>query len=270
MTYEVTEKSVNNGEPYELYEFTRGIHRWRYTSAQEDIIIDSATYTAITIERGNLEDSGELGRSSLNITVPRVIDFIQEYIIYPPSEVTLLTIYRNHHSLATPKVVIWMGRLLNLKWRESVVDLNCEPVYTSVKRTGLRRKYTRQCPHVLYSKKCGLNNTNWKVDGSVIGIDSHKISVAIAGANGDNYYSGGYAEWDYNGRKEKRMIMRQIGSLLTLSGIPIGLTGSQTVSLYPGCDHLLATCNTKFNNKLNFGGFPWIPIKNPFANLALW
>jgi hypothetical protein len=32
-----------------------------------------------------------------------------------------------------------------------------------------------------------------------------------------------------------------------------------------GCDRTFATCQSKFGNSLNFGGFPWIPVKNPFA-----
>jgi len=42
--------------------------------------------------------------------------------------------------------------------------------------------------------------------------------------------------------------------------------GPQSVTLYPGCSHTIADCRDKFNNLVNFGGFPWIPSKNPFNN----
>jgi len=35
------------------------------------------------------------------------------------------------------------------------------------------------------------------------------------------------------------------------------------VRAYPGCDHSLITCANKFGNSLNFGGFPFMPEKNP-------
>src|SRR3546814_7797331 len=35
------------------------------------------------------------------------------------------------------------------------------------------------------------------------------------------------------------------------------------VILYPGCDHSRATCISKFNNLLNYGGYDFIPVKNP-------
>src|SRR3546814_2715916 len=37
------------------------------------------------------------------------------------------------------------------------------------------------------------------------------------------------------------------------------------ISLYPGCDHRRMTCKDKFNNILNYGGFDWIPTKNPMG-----
>lgn len=271
MTYSTLEKSAQDGEPIEFYEFTRGTARFRYTSAQEDVIVNSATYLSIPIQRSTLEDSGELGRAPITVSMPRDVEFMQQYISSPPSEVTTLTVSRTHNSLPDGSaVVVWVGRLLNTNWKGSVVELSCEPVFTSIKRLGLRKKYSRLCTHVLYGKKCGVNNTAWKATGPVIGIDGHKVSVAIADTNGDNYYSGGYAEWDYDGRKEKRMIMRQIGSQITLSGVPTGLQGGDTIAIYPGCDHTLATCNGKFNNKLNYGGFAWIPVKNPFSFISLW
>jgi hypothetical protein len=36
------------------------------------------------------------------------------------------------------------------------------------------------------------------------------------------------------------------------------------VSYYPGCDRTRLTCSLKFGNIANFGGFPWVPQKNPF------
>ena len=44
-----------------------------------------------------------------------------------------------------------------------------------------------------------------------------------------------------------------------------------TVVVLAGCDHSVTTCDTKFNtpedtqsNVINYGGFPFVPGKNPF------
>ena len=44
-----------------------------------------------------------------------------------------------------------------------------------------------------------------------------------------------------------------------------GSAGSAAVEIAPGCDLRRATCAGRFNNLLNFGGFPDIPGRNPFG-----
>ena len=41
------------------------------------------------------------------------------------------------------------------------------------------------------------------------------------------------------------------------------------VIAYAGCDKLNSTCHTKFNNIVNFGGFPFIPSDNPFTGTII-
>ena len=49
--------------------------------------------------------------------------------------------------------------------------------------------------------------------------------------------------------------------LAVLPGLAVGVA----FEAFAGCDRTFATCQSKFGNSLNFGGFPWIPAKNPFA-----
>ena len=70
-----------------------------------------------------------------------------------------------------------------------------------------------------------------------------------------------------------RYITQHDGDQITLmSAIPSlvesieGSDGQAAVTLYPGCDHTLNDCINKFDNRDNYGGFQWIPSKNPFAN----
>ena len=58
--------------------------------------------------------------------------------------------------------------------------------------------------------------------------------------------------------------------MLTLSRAVPGLLTGAAITLYPGCDHTRATCAAKFANLDNFGGFPWIPTRNPFDGGSLF
>ncbi|GIX24913.1 MAG: hypothetical protein KatS3mg122_2144 [Caldimonas sp.] len=46
---------------------------------------------------------------------------------------------------------------------------------------------------------------------------------------------------------------------------PVGLAPQTPVELVAGCDHSMPTCAARFDNLANYGGFPFIPTKNPFS-----
>jgi uncharacterized phage protein (TIGR02218 family) len=41
--------------------------------------------------------------------------------------------------------------------------------------------------------------------------------------------------------------------------MPNAIQAGDTYSVYPGCDKRFTTCQTTFNNTVNFGGFPYVP-----------
>lgn len=66
-----------------------------------------------------------------------------------------------------------------------------------------------------------------------------------------------------------RMILAHSGDSVTLSALLSGLAVGVAFEAFAGCDRTLATCQAKFGNAINFGGFPWIPAKNPFTGDAI-
>lgn len=265
MSYAARETSTHDASPVELYEFRRGTTVWRYTTAAVDITYGGYIYYAVPLRRSSIEQTAEVGRSRLRVTLPRDADLVREYVAAPPAEVVTLTVYRQHRGVAET-VVIWMGRVLNVEWRDAAAEIVCEPVYTSLHRTGLRRLYQRNCPHVLYGVACGVSAVAYRVLGSVASAAGNVINVAAAGSLPNGYFAGGYLSWvTHVGTQDKRMITAHISTALTLTAVPVGLSVGQEVSLYPGCDHTLATCHGRFANSANYGGFPAIPQKNPFA-----
>ena len=269
MTYADREISTDAASPVELYEFRRGSSVWRYTSASQDLVYNSFSYTAVLLKRGSIEQTNEIGRAGLRITLARDVEVVSEFIATPPSEVTLLTVYRQHRS-DSETAVVWMGRVPNAEWRESQAELNCPPVYTSLQRTGLRRLYQRNCPHVLYGGSCQASPIVHRVQGAVGAISGTVVSVPAAAGFAVGHFAGGFATWSANGITEKRMIIAHSSDSITLSAVPPGLSIGAAVVLYPGCDHTLNTCESKFNNSANFGGFPFIPTKNPFGGSPIY
>ena len=82
----------------------------------------------------------------------------------------------------------------------------------------------------------------------------------------DGYYTGGMIVAPDG---SARFITAHSGDTVTMARPLASLAGGQTVAIYPGCDHLKETCKNKFNNLDNFGGFPWIPAKNPYSGSSI-
>ena len=270
MTYATVETSTQAGRPVELYEFISGTTYYRYTSADGDVVYGGNTYTAVPISRGAVEATSETARLALEITCASDLPVLDLFATMPPEEVVAVTL-RRLHAGDGEAITMWMGRVLNVTWNNASAAIHCESVYTSLKRTGLRRLYQKGCPHVVYGSGCGLNRNDFKLVRTVSTITGTTITVSTLSGFADGYFSGGYLEWEKTtGVFERRAIRSQVGAVVTI-GFPIpGLAASASVNLYPGCDHSLATCEGKFSNRLNYGGQPYFPDKNPFNGVAIY
>lgn len=271
MTYNAAETGMQTGAPVELYDFARGAFHWYYTSADQDIIFESKLWKAATMQRGAIEQTSEQPRNSISLMVARNHEVADLWRVSPPSDVISLTVRRYHVGDNDP-AVLWIGRVLNVEWSGSQATIHCEPASTSIARTGLRRNYQRVCPHVLYSAACGVDKVSKQVEAALTAVGAASLSAAAFDAQPDGYFAGGFVEWEVEaGNFERRFITGHVGADLTLStAIGDALSIGDTVYAYPGCDHTLSTCRDKFSNRNNYGGFPFVPRKNPHGGTILY
>lgn len=264
MTYLTRETSPHDGQPEELYRFVQGTSRWLYTSAQAPVDYLSETYRPAAIERGTLEQATELSRGSLEVRIPRDLPLARLFIAAPPEGVVSITLYRRHVG-DSEFITYWKGRVTGSRLSGSTMALQCEPIATSLKRPGLRARYQLLCRHVLYDSGCGALRDSFRVDGSVSAVTGASVQVAVAAGKPDGYFVGGMLATAQGGR----MIVAHVGIDLTLAAPLPALAAGDPVRLYAGCDHTTDHCNDRFNNLDNFGGFPFIPVKNPFSGDAI-
>lgn len=268
MTYATLETSVQQGAPVELYEFVQGLKRWAYCSGAEEVVRSGQTYTPYAVQRDRVKQSTDVFKNSIKLTFPRGNEFASQFLGFAPEDVTSVTILRGHYTDPDAQfVTYWKGRVLSAKATESRIELECEPIYTSIKRPGLRAKFEYSCRHALYGRGCGVNRETYKHEGLVVTVAGGlNVDVVGAGTFPDGYFSGGIL---IAPNRSSRFLVSHAGSVVTMSRPISGLAPTQLVCLYPGCDHLRSTCDTKFNNLDNFGGFPWIPSRNPFDGSSI-
>jgi uncharacterized phage protein (TIGR02218 family) len=266
MTYQTQETSTHAGQPVELYCFALGTSVWRYTSAQEAQTHNAEPYAPAPIHRAEIEQTQEFGRAMLTLEAALDLGVVQSFIVTPPDGVLTLTVLRRH--LADPDaayITWWKGRVVAVTFSGATVSLRCEPVFTTLKRSGRGANYQLNCRHLLYHGGCRVNAADYRITGTVESVAGLGVTAAVFLSQPVGWLVGGRL----TAAGAQRLIVASSGGAVTLSAPIPGLEAGDAFEAYPGCDHTLATCAAKFANSLNFGGFPYIPQKNPFTGDAI-
>ncbi len=266
MTFQTFEISVASGEPILLFDFSVGSAHFRYTTADRTIMYGGNAYAPRAIKRSNPQVGPDVRRQTLTVTAPRDIEVAQLYAVYAPSRDVLLTITNLHFTDPDGQgIVDWIGRVIGPTWKGSTVDIACEPVYTSVQATGLRRRWGVGCPHVLYGQGCTLNAHDFGIGTTLSAASGLTITIPSASLPTGLSFLGGFIEWDSGSNYwERRSIdaVADFDTTLTLSYGSPQLAPGLIVIVYPGCSKTTANC-AAFGNTLNYGGQPFIPVVNP-------
>jgi len=267
----------------ELYKFVEGSNVWTVTSSDADEDYNGETYVSTTIGRNEAESKNELSRANLEVSFDLDSPIARRWMREVIDSVVTLSIFSKDVETSSV-MVVWKGRLSSVKPDVTSITLVFESIFTSLRRAGLRKRYQRSCPHVLYGRGCRLNKDDWKTSGVVGGMSANGLIVSVgeAATFPDGYFTAGMIEAPDG---TLRFITNHVGSTLTLIRPVYSLSeafansgygynygnfyGSVVVNIYPGCDRSKETCNDKFSNLLNYGGYPFIPLKNPFGGSSI-
>lgn len=260
MTYAAYETSAHGGEPVEMYRITQGTRKWLYTSADAAFDHAGETYEPYSLKRGAFRQTQELAKTGLEINAARDLPFVADMMASPMLGVVWLTIYRRHRA-DTEVTQWWKGRVEGTRFEGGEAVISCVPLGTALRRIGLRRPAQRQCPHDLYGAGCTVSAAAFGAAGTLVSHVGATVTSGVFATQPDGWWLGGKIVLE----GVLRFVIGHVGDTLTLTaGVP-GLPQNATFTVYPGCDHTPATCDSKFGNILNHGGAPWFPIKNPFT-----
>lgn len=282
MTYSDLEASVADGRPYHLYLFAEGAQLWRFTSLAEDWTSppgaadasgSEQTWTASAVSHGPIQQSGDPRRVEVEVTFPVSDTFARRFLGVRGQAVTTLTIYRGHRQVPEETRVVWKGRVIGPRVSGEQIALRCENLLTSVRSIGNAEVYSKICRHVLYGPGCNLDIESFFSGATATAYSGLGVTVGEASGQANGYFAGGVIRHTASGALG--FITGHEGAALTLGGRLVDLEGeidaggSAAVEIAPGCDLSVATCRDRFSNLPNYGGFPWIPDRNPFGGRSV-
>lgn len=243
----------------ELYRFTIGTDSFRLTTAPDAVEHDGQSYAPSYIQRDAVRSGDEIARSRINIRLPRDAAIAQRFVGGAPATICEVDIFQR---VGETTMLVWTGRLAAVAWAGSEAVAECEPMFTSLKRSGLRARYQKNCRHALYDGGCTLNRNDFRVQAVLTARTSLTLTADEFGAHANGHFTAGYVEHPAAGR---RAIIGHAGNTITMGAPMVETSVGDTVFAFAGCDHTFAACRDKFSNEVNFGGFPFIPLRNPFG-----
>ena len=270
MTYDAYEASIESSQPVEIYRIILGPNSYRYTSSEDDVVIDGNTYEAIAISRSKIGRGQEERSNVLEITVPGNNEVAVQYISNVPGQRGRVTIQRYQRlDGATPEVItIFEGLLGSVSFENDAktAKMAVTPLSVATSREIPRFVYSAQCNHVLYDDGCQVSkaSSSYHYSGTVTVVSGNTITVPGLSGFSAGWFTAGYVE-ALSGL-DSRLITNHSGDVLQLLlPFPFNAVG-KSVDVYAGCGHSIADCKTKFDNVVNFGGFAFVPVKNPFQS----
>lgn len=270
MAYSDQENSIQDGKPFFLYEFNTPDTTYRFIDYPTDYMWNSNIWNYNPIKHGKISQSNEMSKNSVDIVMPLEGEFANLFVGWSPDFVVTLTIRRGHFG-ASDTLVYWKGRISSHQLKNQELELNCESIFTSLRRAGIRARFQRNCRHAVYGPGCGLDKADFAVPGQLTSVSGLVLTIPEAATEADGWFVGGFIEFPDG---SARMVTAHVGTQVTISRAVryvnenLGTPGF-AVTLYPGCDRSLSTCKNKFNNLLNNGSFKWIPQKNPMGGSSI-
>lgn len=268
-SFDTLEMSAESSRPVELYTIALGSITYHYTSNAADMTVDSIVYEATTIERSAFGQGVSDRDRVVTIQVPSNNAFAAHYIGTPPGDrasVSNFRLQRDESPTFATKVLQYKGLVNDVKFDQ---DGNRASILTrSVEATSSitmpRYTFAGLCQHVLYDASCGANPTTFQVIGNCTAVTGNVITVTGANAKPTNYFRGGFCRLNSGG--DYRYIVAHSGNDVTLlQPFNVSVVNSD-IQLFAGCNHEYAGhCRDRFARQASFGGWPWVPTKNPFV-----
>lgn len=271
MAFETNEISLEDSSRVQLIKFAVGSDTFNYISTKEDTTIDGTLYTAVGFKLSQnsleMEDRGK----TILLTLPADDDFVARYLSVLPGILSTITVLEyQRRDVAEETIIAFKGLVQSVGFTKNATEAKVAllPLQGLASRTGPRATYQNLCGHLLGDVRCQVDTSLFTYTGTASAFDSDTNIVTVDGiftANGAGWATGGYLTNDT--LDDYRMIIAQSGDDLTLhfafsDDFPL-LTGD--VDVVAGCDRSLATCKTKFDNVVNYGGFAFVPNKNIFS-----
>lgn len=240
------------------------------TTASESIVVDGIHYRADV----GFDVSGIFLGTNVNsvqgftITMPLLADVITKMDIKKRKYYgATVEVHECARTSEPAKFLLYSGVIADVTFADvGIVSIDVKPRGSRLTNIG-GEIYSQTCRYNLGDDNCKFPIESWAVDFTITQVLNQSDFVvdtfgAIAeGLPDQDFYSQGQLIFKSGSNKDWALdINSSVTSTRTVSMMyapPDDMAVGDTGRMYPGCSRYATTCRDRYNNILNFGGFPF-------------
>ena len=235
-----------------------------FTNHQEDVTFDSQLYSSIP----GFEFTEVKKNSNLSVDNAEILGIIDATNItdedvnkglYDQARVTV-SIF-NYEDITQHIMTIIYGVIgrITLRGGQYIAEVRG---LSELLQHDHGRVYTPLCDAILGDTRCGVNLSTYTHSGIVSGsVNRYSFEFTGITTQADGYFDLGLVTWTsgLNTGVASQLKSYRGNTIVLFSEANEAIAIGDQFSITAGCDRTVGTCRTKFNNIVNFRGFPSIP-----------
>ena len=246
-----------------------------FTNHDRDLTFDNVTYEASTGFLGT-EIEAQLGMSVDNMEVFGAMssdNILESDVAAGRYNNAVVVLYLVNWQDVSQNVVMKKGNIGRIKRGKTFFEGELRGLSNEIQQVQ-GRLYNYKCDALLGDGRCKQDLSSSTFTGSGVVVSTNGTSRLIA--SGIDTYA---TRWFEHGKitftsGNNNSLTREIKSHTNSVGVvtvsvwepfPFAISTSDTFTIVAGCDKLFKTCKAKFNNAINFRGYPHIPGPNTAA-----
>ncbi len=234
-----------------------------FTDHDEVLIIDNLEYDSISgFTPTTIESKSDMSVDNMEIegmSFPsKIIEADLLAGIYDYAEVEVFLV--NYQDLSAGKMILKRGRLGEVTLSKQMFRAEVRGLTQHLSQT-IGSVYSPTCQAILGDGSCKVNLATCTMKSQVTKVIDKQSFIAKTLTQKPGYFTGGEVRWLSGNNIGARMEVKEFDNFMVTLVLPMGskMQVGDTFSIVAGCDKSRETCMAKFNNILNFRGFPDVP-----------
>lgn len=241
------------------------------TSHDVDLVIDGVTYlSSASYSASTIESASELNPDNLEIEGFLASPHITDEDIYTGRwDYAAVEIFEvNFTDLAMGRNILRSGTLGEVRAGRARFTAELRGMMQAFSRRIVRIA-TQDCTSDLGDSRCTINLASWTVAGAVTAVASSGQFTDTSRTEANDYFTGGKITFTSGLNDGLSMEVKKsqlTGTVILVQPMPFAITVGDTYSMHAGCSkRFVQDCKNKFNNAVNFRGFPHLPGSSIYA-----